>query len=168
MKNQIQDATASLVGQARNALTKSLANMIAFLKSEVEARLDQASSCGKMKRSCTLTPPEKFSGTRKELDAFVFNCQQVLTVNHDQFVSTDAQIAWITSLLTGSAAETIRPYADRNGNLPFQTPGDLFTALRLNYADPDDEYAARTKILSLRQANREFSAYVSEFQLYAL
>lgn len=159
---EVQEFAASLLKQAGNAPMNFLANMI-----KAEIAQCQAPSQVKAKKSRALATPEKFSGSRKDLDSFVFDCQQVLKVNHDHFMSVDAQIGWITSLLTGSAAKTIRAYADRNGDLHFQSPQELFNALRLNFGDPDEEGAARTKILSLRQANRDFSVYVSEFQLYA-
>ncbi|PHH49893.1 Retrotransposon-derived protein PEG10 [Ceratocystis fimbriata CBS 114723] len=96
-------------------------------------------------RSERLPDPDKFDGNRQDLRRFVSQIHQKMTTNHDRFPTAQARMAYV--------------------NNHYQ---EVLKVLDRAYGEPDQMNRACTKLFRLRQGNKDFATFFSEFQRLAL
>lgn len=111
-------------------------------------------------KSEKLPDPPMFGGNRKELRPFVSKLRMKLDMNADRFPTERSKLVYGLSRLDNDAARTMDPFY-RNGG--FQTLEDFITLLERTYDDASREHTATTKLENLRQRNKEFTSFFSEF-----
>jgi retrotransposon gag protein len=111
-------------------------------------------------RSEKFPDPPMFNGTRKDLRPFVTKLRLKLSVNKDRFPTEESQVSYGIARLDGDAARTMDPFF-RNGT--FNTFDRFISLLERTYDDASREHTAATKLENLRQRNREFTNFFSEF-----
>jgi hypothetical protein len=104
--------------------------------------------------------PPMFDGNRKDLRPFITKLRLKLQMNDDRYPTERNKVAYGMSRLSGNAARTADPFY-RNGTL--NTLGNFIALLEQTYDDASREHTAVTKLESLRQRNREFTSFDSEF-----
>lgn len=116
-------------------------------------------------RSEKLPDPEPFDGKRSELQPFIASLRLKLLHNRDRFPTASERLTYAFSRLAGSARNQILPYVTRTG-VNFADEEALIAHLELAFGDPDRKGTAQRQVQTLRQRNREFSAYFAEFNRY--
>ncbi len=111
-------------------------------------------------KSEKLPDPPMFGGIRKELRPFVTKLRLKLSVNADRFPTEQDKLSYAMSRLDGDAARTIDPFF-RNGSL--MGLHGFISFLEQTYDDASRKHTAITKLENLRQKNREFTVFFSEF-----
>ena len=101
-----------------------------------------------------------YDGKRKDLRPFITKLRVKLRMNADRYPTEENKVAYGMSRLTGRAARTADPFY-RNGTL--NTIGNFIALLEKTYDDASREHTAATKLENLRQRNREFTSFYSEF-----
>ena len=111
-------------------------------------------------KSEKLPDPPMFGGNRKELRPFVTKLRLKLQENADRYPTEWNKVNYAMSRLEGDAASTVDPFY-RNGSL--STIASFIVLLEQTYDDASREYTAMAKLETLRQRNREFTSFFSEF-----
>jgi Ty3 transposon capsid-like protein len=104
--------------------------------------------------------PELFDGNRKELRPFVTKLRLKLSENDDRYPTEQKKVNYSMSRLKGDAACTMDPFF-RSG--AFSTLDQFITLLERTYDDASRKHSAATKLEGLKQRNREFTSFFSEF-----
>ena len=104
--------------------------------------------------------PPMFTGTRKDLRPFVTKLRLKLHQNSDRYPTESDKVNYGISRLDGDAARTMDPFY-RNGT--FNSFENFIALLERTYDDVSREHTAATKLETLRQRNREFTSFFSEF-----
>lgn len=87
-----------------------------------------------------------------------------LQVNHWQFPDEQTKVAWLISLISGTAAETLSPYTDPCHPSPYTTVAEILTLLRVSYSNPEREGIAKDQFTSLRMTTTdEFFTFCAKF-----
>lgn len=112
--------------------------------------------------------PETFFGDSTDLDRFICKCNFKLTRNPDCWATEDQKATHFYLLLGGKAKETMRNYIDLDDNFAFSNLDGFLDTLKLHFGDYDPRGSARQKLRAIRMANRDFLAFLPEFQRYAI
>jgi hypothetical protein len=108
-------------------------------------------------------PPPEYHGERALLRTFIVQCnlyyQAIGETTHQ------GRIAYTKSLLRGSAAKWITPYAEGIKEETWTTWEQFVEALKKQFADVDAENTARTKIENMTQGKRPVTDYWNEYRL---
>jgi len=135
--------------------------------SAFEARLAAATVSGASThrtKSEKIPDPPKFSGDRKDLDRFKADVIVKVTDNADRYATEEAKINYLFSLCDGDAKRALLPlWADANVIRPFTTVVGFLEYLDIRFGDADRAATAQANIDRLRQKNRDFVAYYTEF-----
>lgn len=108
--------------------------------------------------------PAMFDGTRDKLEGFVAQLRLKLYSDPTRFPTPALRMAYAFNRLEGRAQAQILPYIQNNTIL--LTDADaLITILDNAFGDPDPAATARTKLHHLKQGNKDFTSYFSEFQM---
>lgn len=112
--------------------------------------------------SARMPDPDRYDGNRESLRNFLLQIRlKVATLSDDQ-----SKLRYTISLLKGPALDQVAAFV-RNDRIDLANFESLVQILETAFGDPDRKATAETKLLSLRQANRDFSTYFAEFQRYA-
>ena len=104
--------------------------------------------------------PELFDGNRRDLRPFVTKLRLKLSDNHDRYPTEEKKVNYSMSRLKGDAACTMDPFF-RSG--AFGTLDQFISLLERTYDDASRKHSAATKLEGLKQRNREFTSFFSEF-----
>jgi hypothetical protein len=114
-------------------------------------------------REQNISDPEMFSGDRKDLKAFISQVPLKLQGNATRFSSLALRLAYIASLVKGSAYAHIEEHI-ADGFSRITSVDDFLKILTTAFGDPDEIGTAEREIRNLRQKNLDFSTYFAEFQ----
>jgi len=110
-----------------------------------------------------LSDPPKFGGGRKDLRTFIAQLRLKLHGNSQSFPTEQHRLSYAIGRLEGVAFDQILPYIEGTAvNLP--DIDALIKILNDAFGDPDRVATAIRELRSLKQANREFSLYLADFQ----
>ena len=109
-------------------------------------------------------PPAKFKGDRQEFPAFKAQAMLYIRVREAEFGSPEAKVAFLISLLEGTARRWVTPMLV--GNHPHLRDYDRFLEDMTNMFEDRQRKAANTrKLLQLQQGDGPLMDYVTEFCL---
>ena len=87
-----------------------------------------------------------------------------MTLNTDRYPTETSQIAYVFSHTTGTAQSYISAKITAGQYIDWH---DIVQDLRNTFSDPDPEFLAQRKLITLRQANCSFAEFFTEFNQYA-
>lgn len=137
-------------------------NTITQYQQEIERLKLTNGAAGGIKRQ-EIAAPEKFTGDRKAYPAFKAQLQAKLAGDAHKFHNDQHRMLYISSLLQGNAYAMVLNYIV-DGVVSLPTVKDFWNVLDMAYDDPDKKGSAKRELKTLRQGNREFSAYFADFQ----
>ena len=112
--------------------------------------------------------PEIFSGdsrnteiTHEKLESFITSLSLKMTLNTDWYPTETSQIAYIFSRTTGTAQSYISAKIMAGQYIDWH---DIIQDLQNTFSDPDPEFLAQRKLITLRQANCSFAEFFTEFR----
>jgi hypothetical protein len=114
-----------------------------------------------------LPDPEKFDGSRADLRRFTQQIYAKMKANADRFPTATSRLTYVAGRLTGRAYELILPKITY-GLPQFPDYPDILAYLEKAFGDPNRITNARNDLFRLRQSNKDFSTFFSEFQRLAL
>jgi hypothetical protein len=114
-----------------------------------------------------LPDPEKFDGSRADLRRFTQQIYAKMKANADRFPTVTSRLTYVAGRLTGRAYELILPKIT-DGLPQFPDYPDILAYLEKAFGDPNRVTNARNDLFRLRQSNKDFSTFFSEFQRLAL
>jgi len=115
-------------------------------------------------RTKRVPEPPTFDKSREKLEGFVAQLWIKLFSDPSRFSTPALRMGYTFNQLEGRAQAQILPFVQ---NWAFQL-GDtdyIIQILEAAFDDPDPAATARTKLLSLKQGKKEFTAYFAEFQM---
>ena len=131
----------------------------------------QATNTTPKTKSKHTADPEIFSGNSgnteimyEKLESFIISLSLKITLSTDWYPTETSWIAYVFSHTTGtvqshiSAKITAGQYIDW-----YNIVQDLWNT----FSDPDPEFLAQRKLITLRQANYSFAEFFTEFNQYA-
>lgn len=111
--------------------------------------------------------PDKFLGDSKDLNRFVSQVYQKLTVNRDRFRTPQERMTYVTSRLSGTAYAQIAPHITL-GNHDFTDFEEILRLLETAFGDPDRVQNAQNELFRLRQKHSDFSSFHADFERLSL
>jgi len=115
-----------------------------------------------------LHKPDNFDGTRAKFSKFMTKLALVFSSDPARYTSDAAKISYAASYLSGSAEDWFEPHLNKaTGTISFTTYEAFVRALKNAYDDPDACTTAERKLRSLKQEDKDCSAYHAEFCTYA-
>ena len=130
----------------------------------------QATRPSIIKSECT-PDPEVFFGkgpstevVHERLKSFGIALDLKMTLNLDRMLTLEARIAYTFSRTSGTAQGYIAPKIQAK---LYQDWTDVLQDLKNTFSDPDAKFHAQCKLIRLRQANRTFAEFFTEFSNYA-
>ena len=136
-------------------------------KARMRAERPQSSSTPSHSiRSPKFPHPPMFDGTRLNLDVFKIMLKSKLRVNEDWYPTPEAQINYAFGRLEGKAEQQILPRMNPNNAAFIKDMPSFYQALESYFGDPDKKWTAQHFIIKLRQANKPFAEYLSQFQAH--
>lgn len=111
--------------------------------------------------------PDKFLGDSKDLNRFVSQVYQKLTVNRDRFRTPQERMTYVTSRLSRTAYAQIAPHITL-GNHDFTDFEEILRLLETAFGDPDRVQNAQNELFRLHQAHADFSNFHAEFERLSL
>ena len=87
-----------------------------------------------------------------------------LNINKDHYPTEQSKLAYALSRLKEKALEQMQPYLERDGNIALVDMNAFYTKLQLAFGDPDRKATAQRELRQLRQKNKEFYLYLSDYQ----
>ena len=131
----------------------------------------QATNTTPKSKSEHTADPEIFSGnggnteiTHEKLESFITSLSLKMTLNTDWYPTETSWIAYIFSHTTGTAQSYILAKIMAGQYIDWH---DIVQDLRNTFSDPDPEFLAQRKLITLRQANCSFAKFFIEFNQYA-
>src|SRR5437588_1262771 len=107
--------------------------------------------------------PPTYEGEVGELRTFLVQCQLYFDATEE--TEDRKKIAYIKSLLRGSAAKWIVPYVENRTPMPWTTYGEFVAALKEQFGEKDAEGKARTKLENMHQGTDSVTEYWNLFRL---
>ena len=163
---KLEDEKADLLLAART--NQERANQDLATIAQLERALDLAQAAagthpttgGKRQK---IRDPEVFTGKREEYNSF--RSKMITKLNGDAHLFDDEQhkLQYIVSFLKDHAYKIVKPYV-KDDKVDLETVAEIWEVLDAAYDDPDRKGTAERELRKLRQANREFSAYLADFQ----
>ena len=118
-------------------------------------------------RSEKLPDVPKFSGNKDELRSWTTQLHLKLFVNADRYTGPKAGPIYAISRPEGLALSQIQPYVKSESEIVLEDVSALLVMLERAFGDPDKKATAQRELRSLRQRNREYYVYLSDFQRLA-
>uniref|UniRef100_A0A8C6XE84 CCHC-type domain-containing protein n=1 Tax=Naja naja TaxID=35670 RepID=A0A8C6XE84_NAJNA len=118
-------------------------------------------------RKCPVAVPDKFSGQPEMFLAFMGQCQVFMAMRPEDFPDDRAQVGFVISLLSGSAAQWAMPLLVQNSPLLTDYQG-FWQHMHLMYEDPIRTQTAARRIKDLRQGKCPLQDYIAEFCLLCM
>ena len=117
-------------------------------------------------RSPKVPDPERFDGTRIDLDGFKYKLMSKLQDNEDWYPTPQSQVNYAFGRLEGKAARQILPRINPKNAASIKNMTDFYQALETCFGDPDKKHTAQQYVNKLKQANKPFAEYLTLFQSY--
>ena len=108
--------------------------------------------------------PPTFDGSREKLEGFVAQLRIKLFTDPTRFPTPALRMGYTFNRLEGRAQAQILPFV-QDGAFQLNDSDNIIRILEAAFGDPDPAATARTKLLSLKQGKKEFTAYFAEFQM---
>ena len=102
--------------------------------------------------------------THEKLESFITSLSLKMTLNTDRYPTETSRIAYVFSRTTGTAQSYISAKITAGQYIDWH---NIFQDLQNTFSDPDPEFLAQRKLIILRQANRSFAEFFTEFNQYA-
>jgi len=115
-------------------------------------------------RADRVPDPPIFEGGRENLERFVAQLRVKLFSDPSRFPTPALRMGYAFNRLGGRAQAQILPFV-QNGKFVLQDSDDVIGILENPFGDPDPAATARSKLHSLKQGKKEFTAYFAEFQM---
>ena len=119
-----------------------------------------------VQRSPKFPNPEKFGGTRDELEPFKFNFRAKFQANSDWYPDEDGKFNYAFSRLKSFAQSQIFFKMDPTNVLKIYTVEFFLQCLDVSFGDQNKKQTVQSKIHVLKQKKRFFHEYLAEFQKY--
>ena len=103
-------------------------------------------------------------GKEPQFAAWLIQIQGKLEANADHYPTEALKITYITTRCGGLAASNIQPRLRRDATKPFRSADELLEALERTFGDPFRKRTARNEFRTLKQGNRDFNSFWSDFQ----
>ena len=130
----------------------------------------QATNTTPKSKSEHTADPEIFSGnggnteiTHEKLESFITSLSLKMTLNTDWYPTETSRIAYVFSRTTGTAQSYISAKITAGQYIDWY---DIVQDLRNTFSDPDPEFLAQRKLITLCQANCSFAEFFTEFNQY--
>lgn len=118
-----------------------------------------------------LPDPERFTGKRDGVRAFVEKIDNVIAGESASFVNDDSRRAYMVSLLSGDAYLWYSNFASNGERSPegllILSYQELRMQLLAAFRDSDEEATAQRKLAGLRQLKSSAQEYANKFRQYA-
>ncbi|KAF4309519.1 hypothetical protein GTA08_BOTSDO02048 [Botryosphaeria dothidea] len=114
-----------------------------------------------------LGPLAEFSGNREELEPWIAQAQAKLVVDYTSCTEA-TKFFMLHNRLRGEAARQLQPWVQASTNTTSMTAQCLLDQLRLSFGDPHVQEKAQRKLHKLRQTNKPFMEYFTEFRKLVL
>ena len=115
-------------------------------------------------RTERVSDPPTFDGSREKLEGFVAVLRIKLFSDPSRFPTPALRMGYTFNRLEGRAQAQILPFV-QNRTFQLDDSDDIIRILKAAFSNPDPAATARTKLLSLKQGKKEFTAYFAEFQM---
>ncbi|POS82307.1 hypothetical protein EPUL_006356, partial [Erysiphe pulchra] len=150
---------------ALEALQASAVDKYKLSEAERSNKTGSSTAISEIPRSELYRIDEKFTGENRSLyPAFRRQISIALAQNADRYVTLQSQI----SLIYQNLGIGPKSYPDRyllsNGNFSFASLVEVWNVLDVSFRNPNEEEDARDALSRLRQGNKPFGTYLSEFQ----
>lgn len=126
-----------------------------------------ASDTAEGKPTKNLGPLAEFSGNRDELEPWIAQAQAKLAVDYTSCTEA-TKFFMLHNRLRGEAARQLQPWVQASINTTSMTAQCLLDQLRLSFGDPHVQEKAQRKLHKLRQTNKPFMEYFTEFRKLVL
>jgi hypothetical protein len=110
--------------------------------------------------------PKPFEGDAKDLDRFTSQLYNKLKMNADRYPTEEERVGYAFSRLDGTAATAMEGFWSQ-GSCSIHSIVDFTAHLERLYGNPNKREHAANQWLVLRQGNREFTDFLSEFERLA-
>jgi hypothetical protein len=144
-------------------------NTLSTRVTQLESQLSQTLALANLASSsipapCKMQPdPKPFTGAeRNKLRSFITMLRLRLIDRPGEFPDEQLKLRYAFSRLDGPALEQMLHLVE-NDHVNLETFGDFVTTLEESYGDPDRINTAERAIAKLRQGNRDFVTYYTEF-----
>ena len=145
---------------SENAITMAAGQAVI---DELRTNLIDASQ-SKSHRSTKHPDPSSFGGDKAELRGWMTQLRIKLNINKDHYPTEQSKLAYALSRLKERALEQLQPYLEKDGNIALVDMEAFYTKLQLAFGDPDRKATAQRELRQLRQKNKEFYLYLSDYQ----
>ena len=99
----------------------------------------------------------------EKLESFIMSLSLTMILNTDWYPTETSQIAYVFSRTTGTAQSYISAKIMAGQYIDWH---NIIQDLRNTFSDPDPEFLAQRKLITLRQANCSFAEFFTEFNQY--
>ena len=135
---------------------------------DAQKKLDWYESHGtqsaKVQLSEKIADVSPFEGTRSDIDPFLTRLRLKLNGNADRYPTESSRVQYAVGRLAGKAEQLVQLHIDRDtGVIEFLSLKEFSDWIISEFEDPDKMRNAQVELQGLRQKNREFSTYYSEF-----
>lgn len=114
-----------------------------------------------------LGPLAEFTGNRDELEPWIAQAQAKLAVDYTNCTET-TKFFMLHNRLRGEAARQLQPWVQASVDTSNMTAQCLLDQLRLSFGDPHVQEKAQRGLHKLRQTNKPFMEYFTEFRKLVL
>jgi hypothetical protein len=149
-------------GTTANLVIEELRAKLAIAELAATAQPRSPASVAKSEK---LPDPPIFYGDQREIRGWMADMNMKLLVNADRYPSLQSQLAYVVSRTGRNAKNQLLPYV-KAGVIKFASLEDCFSVLNLAFDDPDRKATALRKLRTLKQGNKPFNEYLTEFQQY--
>ena len=100
----------------------------------------------------------------EKLESFIMSLSLKMTLNTDRYPTETSWIAYVFSHTTGTAQSYISAKITAGQYIDWH---NIVQDLWNTFSDPDPEFLAQRKLITLCQANHSFAEFFTEFNQYA-
>jgi len=104
-----------------------------------------------------------YDGNREELESWISQAEAKLQVDYGE-CSEATRFFMVHNQLRGEASRQLQPWVQAVVNTQHMTAQGLIGQLRLSFGDPHSKEKAQRKLHKLKQTNRSFTEYFTEFR----
>ena len=99
----------------------------------------------------------------EKLESFITSLSLKMTLNTDQYPTEISWITYVFSCTTGTAQSYISAKITAGQYIDWH---NIVQDLQNAFSNPDPEFLAQRKLITLRQANYSFAKFFTEFNQY--
>ena len=159
--------TKSSLDEANVTIADAQANMATgqLVLNELRSNLATVSAqSNKSQRSTKHPDPPLYGGDKSELRGWMTQLRIKLNINSDHYPTEQSKLAYALGRLKEKALEQLQPYLKENGTIDLADMGTFYNKLQLAFGDPDRKATAQRELRQLKQKDREFYLYLSDYQ----